>query len=130
VATWPDLKQYIESKYKISDDSGNVVTMLFNFNDGRSQFVTVSYWTSNKGAEWVNVDSPVGKFTEVDIAKAVRMTEGMVCGAISAIGDFLTFRDSFPLMNLDINEFEEPLHLVTGTADELERALTAGGDAL
>jgi hypothetical protein len=33
-----------------------------------------------------------------------------------------------PLANLDINEFERPLHLITVAADQLEKDLV-GGDA-
>ncbi len=38
----------------------------------------------------------------------------------------LTIRHSVPLLNLNINEFERPLALVTTTADRFERELTGG----
>ena len=49
-----------------------------------------------------------------------------VCGGIAAMGDLVTVRHSVPLLNLDINEFERPLGLVTGTADRLEQQFQGG----
>ena len=43
-----------------------------------------------------------------------------------SLGDLVTFRHSLPLANLNINEFESPLALVTTTADRLEQAFTGG----
>jgi len=41
-------------------------------------------------------------------------------------GNLVTFRHSVPLLNLNINEFESPLALVTETADLLESTFTGG----
>jgi hypothetical protein len=129
VASWAELKQYIGGKYKIEDDQGSMLTMVFRFTDKRSQVVTVSLSNLENGEEWVCVDSPIGKFADLDVTQAVRLAGPLVCGAISSVNDWVTFRDTFPIANLDINEFEGPLHLVTGSADELERELT-GRDAI
>jgi hypothetical protein len=40
----------------------------------------------------------------------------------------LTIRHAVPLANLNINEFERPLSLVTNTADQLERQLTGADE--
>jgi hypothetical protein len=126
MASWADLRQYIQANYKISEDQDTMLHMVFNSRDGRSQIVTVSYARLNNEEDWVKVDSPIGKFDEVNLSEAVRRAGGLTCGAISSIGDWVTLRDSFPLENLDINEFEAPLGLITGTADELERDLVGG----
>ena len=47
-------------------------------------------------------------------------------GAHALVGNLVTFRHSLPLENLNINELESPLALVTTTADQLERTLTGG----
>ena len=48
----------------------------------------------------------------------------MVCGGVAVINDVVIFRHSVPLANLDVNEFERPLHLVTMAADYLETQVT------
>ena len=47
-------------------------------------------------------------------------------GGLALVGNLVSFRHSLPLENLNINELEAPLALVTTTADHLERALTGG----
>ena len=76
----------------------------------------------------MRVDSPIGKLDEINLTEAVRRAGDLTCGAIASVADWVTLRDSFPLANLDTNEFEAPLHLVTGTADEFERELAGGVD--
>jgi hypothetical protein len=128
LASWAELRQYIQANYKISEDHDSFLHMVFGFTDGRSQIVTVSHSVLQSGEEWVKIDSPIGKFDEINLTEAVRRAANLSCGAIAAVDDWVTLRDSFPLANLDTNEFEEPLHLVTGTADELERELVGGVD--
>jgi hypothetical protein len=45
----------------------------------------------------------------------------MVCGGLAIYGEFLAIRDALPLANMQINELERPLRLITATADALEK---------
>jgi hypothetical protein len=47
-----------------------------------------------------------------------------VVGAAVIMGEHLTLRHSLPLVNLDINEFVDPLELVAGSAEYLEQQIT------
>jgi hypothetical protein len=78
MARWPDLKQYIETKYPIKDDKGDLVNLIFTFPDdnNRSQIVTIGLRTLN-GEEWVTIDSPIGKMSEVDVTRAVQLGPGL-----------------------------------------------------
>jgi hypothetical protein len=49
-----------------------------------------------------------------------------MCGGIGATGELVTVRHAAPLVNMDINELERPLLLVTTTADRLERQFQGG----
>jgi hypothetical protein len=64
--------------------------------------------------------------SSVNLRAAVEATEKIVCGGIGSLGELVTVRHSVPLLNLDINEFERPLHPVTTTADRLEQQLQGG----
>jgi hypothetical protein len=44
-----------------------------------------------------------------------------VVGGVAIIDEYVVLRHSLPLINLDINEFVDPLVLVTGSAEMLER---------
>jgi hypothetical protein len=122
MANWAQLKGYIFDKYKVHTDNGDMLRLDFRFGDGRSQVVFVTYRTLLDGGEdWIHIESVVGRLDRVDLKRALAEVEMMMCGGLAQVGDFVTLRHSVPLANLDLNEFERPLHLVTGTADEMEK---------
>lgn len=127
MASWQELKGHIASNYKIADDQGSFLKLIFGVNGDRSQVVFVHHISNNSGEQWAAVESPIGPVAKVSLPDALEAISETVCGGLSRIGDLLTVRDSFPLANLDINEFEAPLHHVIGIADGLE-AQFAGGD--
>jgi hypothetical protein len=128
MASWGALNAYIHSNYKVADESQGMIKLVFELRDGRSQMVLVERSTLLEGLEeWAIIESPFGRIDQVDTRAAIREVGDNVCGGIASSGDFITFRHSVPLANLDPNEFERPLQLVTTTADRLE-VMFSGGD--
>jgi hypothetical protein len=127
MTTWNTLVDYVQSNYKIADQSADRIKMVFDVGDMRSQVVFLWRATLQDGKEeWVQIESPFGRLDDVDLKTVVREVGEMVCGGLAVVGDLLTLRHSFPIMNMDINEFERPLHLVTTSADRLERKFSGG----
>jgi hypothetical protein len=127
MATWADVVSYVHSNYKIAAEEPNMMKLIFETGNLRSQMVLLWHMTLQDGREeWIQIESPFGELASTDLAKAVREVGNTVCGGLACAGDFVTFRHSLPLDNLNINEFERPLALVTSTADRLESALTGG----
>lgn len=128
MATWSDLKAYIHNNYKIADERDDMIKLIFETQNLRSQVVIIWRLTlAANGAEWIQIESPFGELGKVDLAGAVRVVGNTVVGGLSLAGDTLvTFRHSVPLSDLSISEFEQPLHLVIGTADRLEQQFTGG----
>jgi hypothetical protein len=127
MTTWNDLVEYIHNHYKIADENPNMIKMVFETGGLRSQVVLVWHLTLNDGSEeWVQIESPFGDVNTIDLRAALEGIGSTVCGGLAQFGDLVTFRHSIPLQNLNINEFESPLALVTTTADNLERQFTGG----
>lgn len=129
MATWPELKQYIGTEYKVSEDIGRGVKLIFDVGDGRAQSVFITnYQLMDGDEEWVVVESPIGQIGIASLDTAAREVGAMVVGGVAISTEFgdpiITLRHAIPLANLDINEFERPLRLVTTSADRLEGALT------
>jgi hypothetical protein len=104
-----------------------MIKLLFETGNMRSQVVLLWRLTLAGGhEEWVLIESPIGVLGKVDLRKAVQEVGETVCGGLASMGEFVTFRHAVPLLNLNINEFERPLLLVTTTADDLEKLLTGG----
>jgi len=127
MATWNDLVTYVHSHYKISDENQNMIKLVFETGNLRSQVVVLWHLTLNDGSEeWVQIESPFAELGSVNLAQALQHIGNTVCGGMALFGNLVTFRHSLPLANLNINEFESPLALVTTTADNLEKELVGG----
>ena len=125
MADWDALRGYIKSNYKIADDKLSALKLLFDVGGGRSQAVIVSQ-LGDSG--WVEVSTAVCNESQLDAREALRRNNKMVVGGLAMFDDgTIIFRHSFPLANLDPNEFEEPLHIAANFGDQLEREL-AGAD--
>lgn len=127
MASWPELVNYVRSNYKVADAKPDMIKMIFSTGGLRSQVVLLWRQRLMDGAEeWVQIESPVGPVDGMDLRRVLQEVGDMVCGGAAIVGDLLLIRHSVPLANLDINEFERPLDLVTLTADELEKKLVGG----
>lgn len=127
MATWTDLSAYIHSNYKVADSNERMIKLLFETGDLRSQVVIIWHLTLGNGSEeWIQIESPFGELGSVDLSKALQAIGNTVCGGLALVGNLVTFRHSLPLQNVNINELESPLALVTTTADHLERTLSGG----
>ncbi|MFG2052825.1 hypothetical protein ACGFI9_02240 [Micromonospora sp. NPDC048930] len=125
MATWADLMSYVRSNYRIAEERPNLIKLVFETGNLRSQAVLLWHLTLADGEEeWVQIESSFGELGSVNLARALEEVGNTVCGGMAVVGDLLTFRHAVPLLNLNINEFERPLALVTSTADNLERVLT------
>jgi hypothetical protein len=128
MATWKDLVAYIRSEYEVLRDEPDQIRILFEFEDERTQVIVLSHEVMDQKYDWVQIASPCGLAAELDLVRV--LTEigerTVACGA-AIMGEYLVIRHSLPLENLDINEFEDPLNLLAGTADLLEE-MFVGGD--
>ncbi len=125
MASWNELREYVEGKYKIADRADGMLKLLFGVEGDRSQIVLVARISNNNtGEEWVGISSPIGSVDSVDLAEAARLAFNVLCGGIVIIGDMVYLHHAAPLVNLDTNEFERPLSILVGQADKIEKALT------
>jgi hypothetical protein len=127
MASWGSLTEYVSRVYRVAEQHEGMLKMIFDVGDLRSQIVFLWRESLFDGEEeWVQIESPFGNINQVDLAAAIRRAGEMVCGGVAVIDDTLTYRHSVPLDNMDVNEFERPLLLVTAGADRLEHEFTGG----
>ncbi|GAB3672529.1 hypothetical protein [Saccharopolyspora tripterygii] len=139
MATWEDLSKFIrteylpapeddddeeleeEPEYRIIESSEEEIRILVEYEDDRSQIVIVCRERLDDTEDWVQVVSVIGRADQVDLHKLLDELgqTSVVCGAV-IIGEHVVLRHSVPLLNLDINEFVDPLNFVAETADHLE----------
>ena len=124
MATWQQVKSYIYANYNVSKDSGEMITLLFDMGNGRSQLVFVGLLDIGEYSS-IRLSSPFAKWSNVSAERALRATESTGVG-ICSIGDYLATTHSQLLATVDEAEIDWPLAYVTSTADKLEQQLGQG----
>jgi hypothetical protein len=124
MATWPVLMNYVRQNYKIADESQNILKLIFNTDNLRSQVVFIRRSERGQsGEEWVSLESPIGQASSVDLPRAAALAAEYVCGGLVIEFDLVLLRHSMPLDDLSISEFEVPLRVVVNGADTIESQL-------
>jgi hypothetical protein len=123
MADWSSLRGYIMGKYKVAKDDVDTLTLVFDTADGRSQQVLVS----DIGNGWAQISTAVCDESQIEPRAALVRNSELRIGALALVdGGPIVFQHSFPLANLDVAEFEEPLAMVVNYGDQLERELSGG----
>lgn len=125
MTSWNAIKSHIHENFTVARSEEGRVQLEFGVGKGRTQVVFLTCHTTSSNDEWLVIESPFGRFGEIDVTAALSACEGILCGGIGiARGEFVTIRHAIPLANLDLNELAQPLALVTMAADEAESALS------
>jgi hypothetical protein len=130
VATWRDLVTFIRRQYEVVRDDPDEIRIQLQYGDDedvrqRTQMVVVAREVLDRREDWIQIASPFARVDDVDV-RAVLEEVGSttIVGGVVIMGPYLVLRHSLPLVNLDINEFVDPLEMVTGAAEDLEAAFT------
>lgn len=133
VATWDDLVRFIRHEYEVVRDRPDEIRVRFSYGEDldeveRTQVAVVAREVTDDG-EWVQIATPFAQYREVDLrAVLTEIGNTTVVGGAAIMGDYLVFRHALPLVNLDLNEFVDPLELVTGSAELLEERFIGRDD--
>ncbi|MFI9383224.1 hypothetical protein [Kutzneria sp. NPDC052558] len=132
MAAWADLVRFIDREYDVTRREADEVRVRIHYSgedvddDERTQIAVVAREEVD-GQEWVQIATPFARVEEVDVARVLASIGATtVVGGAVIMGEYLVFRHSLPLRNLDANEFVEPLELVAGSAELLEEQFTGG----
>lgn len=129
MATWGDLVAYVRENYDVIRDEPDEIRVRISFDDRRAQVVVIARELLDRKEEWVQIATPFARADEVDLhAVLTEIGDTIVVGGAVLMGEHLVLRHSLPLVNLDINEFIDPLELVTGSAELLEEQFTGRDD--
>ena len=125
MASWDDLMSFVRVRYEIMRqvDDGE---LWFNLPTGgeRTQIVAVRQVTGEDGHPWVEITSPVGKDSELDLPRLLAEAGKAEAGGVISVDGVVLFRHSIPLDDTALDGFDRPFRLVVTVADRLEQELT------
>lgn len=131
MAGWGDLVAYIRHSYDVIRFEPDEVRIRVSFVDdeddlfGRRQIIVVAHEILDQKEDWVQIATPFARVEQVDLREVLaEVGNTIVVGGVAVMGDYVVLRHSLPLINLDINEFTDPLTLIASGAEQLERRFT------
>jgi hypothetical protein len=116
MANWTELKQFLYTKYKIENDAGDSLRMLFDVGSGRTHFISVHNFEP-----LITFSAPFGKVGEI---QPEQVLQSAVPFGVAQIGDVYAIIHTSWLATLDELEVEAPINILVKKADELEAKLT------
>lgn len=124
MANWADVKSFIRANYKVSAEDGpNLLILLFETFEGRSQQVFMEYDRGGDGTEWLKISATVGLRSELRLEEVLEVASTMVLGAVHLTGDAVMIAHWQPLGTIDGAEIDVPMKLVCLVADLVEKKL-------
>lgn len=125
--TWDDLVSYVRVRYEVFRRTDTTLDFDLPTKDGRTQRIAVHHVGDaglGDGTEWIQIESPVARASEVDLRKLLELAGESVIGGIAVAGGVAMFRHAAALSELTLAGFDRPFQLVVSRADELEHQLT------
>jgi hypothetical protein len=127
MATWNDVVKHLKANFNCKEASAEMLSIIFDMGNNRSQIVFIERNGNDKIGEFASISSAVGTVKNLSKLEAYcREATSYVSGGIVITGDYIMVRDTFPLLNLDVNELEAPLLVIVGAADQIESKVTGG----
>jgi hypothetical protein len=125
--TWGEIQEYARSKYKLSRDEPEHFSLVWAYDGGRTQQITVRRFTAFE-QEWIEFRSAVCKLDEMKTKVALRKNASFVMGALALDDDMYVMLYNHQLATLDLEEFDLPLSVIASSADSIEKGATEADD--
>ena len=123
MATWEDVKSHLRSKFRISSEEHNMISLDFEVAGSRVQRILISSFEA-MGKGWLLYRSRVCERARLEPEDALRRNSSFAVGFLALAEGFYELVYTAQMNTLDIDELEIPLFALTETADQLERELT------
>jgi len=126
--SWNEIKDYANSKYTLNKDEDTYFSIVFGYDDDRSQQIMVRNFQVND-EEWVEYRTFICAEADLNTRVALRKNEELLVGALALDkdGDYCLLHNA-RLATLDLEEFEQPLHSLARSADQIEEEHTGKDD--
>ena len=120
MAKWRQVKSYIYQNYQVSGDSGDILTLLLDTGNGRSQIVHVGHFDADDQSSIML--SVFAQKSTVSADRVLTATEIILAG-IRSTGDLYAVSHMQLLETIDEPEIDWQMVLVASYADQLEEYL-------
>lgn len=118
-----EIISYLKAEHNMAENEGGSLVANYDLGNGRSQAVLVAF-SGDSGEEDIMVMSPFAKMGQVSAEKVLSTT----ALPIMSSEEFYLSARVFPVANLQPEEVDYLLSIVTFHADHMEKELGLGDD--
>ena len=119
MASWNDIQTQMRTRYKLQEDTPTVLSMVWRYDDGRSQKILVRRYSAFD-REMVEFKSAFGRKGDADAIELLKQNSEMPLSTIAMAGDVYMVVYNALLASLDLNDLDFYLSRIAGVADTLE----------
>ncbi len=117
--SWTQVQAHARSKYTLADDQASMLSMVWTYEDGRSQKVVVRRFSAfNK--EMIEFKSAFARTTDVDQEVMLRRNSKLPLATVALSGDVYLAVYNMLLEHLNLDDFDLVISRVAAVADSLE----------
>ena len=122
---WSEVREHLRTTYKLEDDQGSLASMVWKYDDGRSQKIVVRRYTAFE-RDMIEIKSAFARRDQADPVTLLTRNADLPLGTIALSGDVYIVVYNTLLANLEWSDLELYLTRVAAIADALESE--HGGD--
>jgi hypothetical protein len=117
--TWPTIQKHLRGRYKLADDTPDMISMIWSYDDGRKQKLIVRRYKAAE-REMLEFKSPFARRGDVDPTTMLEDNGKLPLATIALSGDIYLVVYNALLAHLDLGDFDFILSRVAAVADTLE----------
>ena len=119
MTTWSDVQKHMRDNYKLQDDHADMLSMVWSYDDGRSQKIIVRRFDA-AGREMLEFKSAFARRGDVEPEAMLAENSKLPLATIALSGEVFLVVYNALLAHLDLEDFDFCLSRVAAVADTLE----------
>ncbi len=123
--SWNDVRERLRTTYKLEDDQGGLLSIVWTLADGRTQKVVIKRFKLHE-QEMVEIKSAFAKGESPDATELLAKNAEMPLGTVALAGDIYFVVYNAPLENIHNDDLTFFMTTVATSADALEKEFGTG----
>lgn len=119
MTAWSDVQKHMRGKYKLHDDGPDMMSMVWSYEDGRSQKIIVRRFEA-AGREMLEFKSAFARRGDVEPEVMLQDNSKLPLATVAMSGDVFLVVYNALLSHLVLDDFDFCLSRVAAVADTLE----------
>lgn len=125
--SWPDIQKHMRESYKLADDTPDMMSMVWTYDDGRSQKIVIRRYKAFE-RDMLEFKSPFARKGDIEPETLLADNSQLPLATIALSGDVYLVVYNALVEGLSMDHFDFVLSRVADVADTLEEKYASKDD--